>query len=173
MNTLKHITRLTAMAALAAFTALAAAQSGNVIKAVYGTAPSSSSDFTVKLVNEGPEKTVAGFAFKISYEPSQVEFKGVTNNTGASGSRVQYTVGPEVVHPANSGQVQRVISATTTADLTNATNLAEIKFGKKPEFAAPFIFCVEDRLTQPVVDGLQGSDLENIPHTFNLAGVKQ
>jgi len=164
-------TRLAATAALMLVAAVAGAEGSNKIVAKYGTAPSSSDKFTIKLINAGDESTIAGFAFKVKYDPNQVSLDGVANNTGQSAAQVQYTLGKE--QQAGDGLVQRVLTCTTIKNLTNADNLAELKLSKKAGFTAPLRFSVEDRSTAPVVDGLQNGDLKNVPHSFDVTELNQ
>jgi len=165
------ISRLVTAALFTVATAIVGAQNTNTIAAEYVTAPGAGSEFAVKLVNKGPVETIAGFAFTLHYDPTQVTISGVTNNTGQSGAGVQYTLGTESVNEA--GKASRILSATTLSDLKGATNLAEIKFQKKAGFQAPLNLQITDRATTPLIDGLQGASLDNIPHVFDTSAVSQ
>ena len=173
-NLAKAWSRKAAVAALfvSAVAAASAQQTANTVVAKFGSAPSAGSSFKINLINDGPAKTIAGFAFKLKYDPSQVSITGVKDNTGQSSAKVQYTLGKESA-PGADGLVERSLTATTLKNLENAGNLAEISVAKKAGFAAPLKFEVTDRASQPVIDGLTGGDMQNIPHNFNTSQVNQ
>ena len=153
------------LAILALFcTGAAFAQSKNVVEAKFGTKPSSA-NFTVGLKYKGEAKAIAGFAFKVSYDPGQVSLTGATNNTGKSDAGVQYVVGPEVVAD---GKASRIVSMTTLKNLDKPGDLGELKFTKKA--SGDFVFSLEDRSTEPA-DGLQDGELKEIQHTFDVSKV--
>jgi hypothetical protein len=166
------ISRFLTAGLIMAAAALGSAQTTNTIVAEFDTAPSAGSEFSIDLVNKGGVDTIAGFAFKLHYNPNQVSIVGITNNTGQSGAGMQYTIGAEAVE-ADGATASRVISGTTLRNLEGASDLVRIKLQKKPGFAPPLYFKVTDRATEPVIDGLQGSDLQNIPHTFDTTAVNQ
>lgn len=166
-------TRFTLAASLFTGVALCGAQSSNTIAAKFASAPGAGSSFSVSLVNRGAATSVAGFAFKLQYDPAQVSIAGTVDNTNQPDAGMQYTMGPETAAESGNLPAERIISGTTAKELTNANNLVEIKFAKKAGFTAPFKFNVVDRLTTPVVDGLQGADLKNIPHGFDVSEVNK
>lgn len=166
-------TRMILATALVGSMAVCSGQTSNTVSAKYVAAPGSGSNFSIALVNSGPATEVAGFAFKVQYDPAQVSIVGVKNNTGDSAASIQYDLGAEKASGNPAVPAERVISATTMQNLANATNLVEIQFSKKPGFAPPLKLQVTDRLSAPVVDGLQGGDLKNIPHVFDISGVTQ
>lgn len=173
-NIKKSLGRFAFAAIAIAAVAVAPAQSEkqNVVTATFAEAPGASNSFSVNLSNTG-SADVAGFAFALQYDPSQVSIVGVSDNTGQSAAKVQYTLGPETALDDSGTTAQRILTATTVVNLKKADKLALIKFEKKPGFAAPFKFEVKDRTTAPQIDGLQGADLENLPHTFNSAAVNR
>ncbi len=174
MLNFKHLSRV-AVAALA-LTAVAVApaqnESENIILADFGVAPGAGSSFSVSLSNSG-SSNIAGFAFTLLYDPSQVSIVGVTDNTGQPSAKIQYTLGAETAVDDSGTTAQRVLTATTVEDIAKAEKLALIKFEKKPGFTPPFKFEVKDRVSEPVIDGLQGSDLQNIPHMFDIKAVNR
>lgn len=170
MQKWKKTTRqLLLMATLAGAVAVSSAQTTNTVVAQFGTSPDAGNSFTVNLVNTGDTKEIAGFAFKVTYNPAQVALTGVANNTGQPGAALEYTLGPEVV--AEDGSASRILLGGTLQNLTNAGNLVELKFDKKPGFTPPLQLDIAPRATEPVVDGLLGPAVENIPHVFDTSQV--
>lgn len=173
MKTLKQtISRLTATGFILATATLCAAQSSNKITAEFGTPPGADKNFSIVLSN-APATDIAGFAFKLLYDPSQVDIISVGNNTGQPGAAVQYTLGQQTVVADGGTTAQRILLASTAKEMKGATKLVEINLAKKDGFVAPFKFAVEDRLTGEVIDGLQGADLNNVPHVFDASAVNK
>lgn len=154
---------LVGLAASLVLTVSAFAQSNTVV-ATFATAPGAEK-FSVALENKGPEQSIAGFAFKVSYDPAQVSFDSVANNTGQAASRASYVVGPVV---EENGRAYRLVNMTTLKELTNAGKLAELKFTRKA--AGKFVFGLDDRSKEPA-DGLQNAELKEVPHTFDVTAV--
>jgi hypothetical protein len=152
--------------------ALCAAQTTTTVSAQYGTAPASGQNFTIDLVNS-PATDIAGFSFKLLYDPNQVDVTGVSDNTGQSQASVQYTLGKATDSSNAAMPAQRIVMATTLKELKGAGNLVELKLVKKPGFAPPLKFAVEDRVTGKFIDGLQGADLKNVPHEFDASAVNK
>jgi hypothetical protein len=167
LNTVAHLRSL-AIAALLASAAVCGAQTTSTITAKQSA--STGSDLAISLAVTGSPKSVAGFAFKVWYDSAQVSLAGAVDNTGQSASKMQYTLGPETSEAGVNGTTAfKILSGSSISDLKNASNLVELKFVKKSGFAAPLKLHVEDRMQQPVVDGLQDSSLQNIPHSFDVS----
>jgi hypothetical protein len=170
MKALKLMKLVLLVTSVMAMAALASAQ--NTVVAQFGTEPGAGSNFTVNLVNTGSVTEIAGFSFRVSYNPAQVALVSVADNTKQPKAGMQYTLGPEKV--AADGSAYRDILAGTLVNLTDASNLAELKFEKKPGYAAPLQLKVEDRVhTGNVIDGLLGPAVENVPHVFDASQVNK
>lgn len=175
MNMKALVGRVTLAAAFVALLGTGVAEAQNTIVARYSknNKDGIGNEFSIDLINHGGDTTIAGFAFRIMYDPSQVSLERVSNNTGQPESNVHYTMGPETKVDDRGTTVQRVLSATTTKDLTDASYLAELHFKKKSTFSGPLKLEIQDRLVEPFVDGLQGRSLDNLPHTFDVRGVNR
>jgi hypothetical protein len=170
MKALKLMKQVLLAGSVMTMAAFASAQ--NTVVAQFGTAPGSGSNFTVNLVNTGSVTEIAGFSFRVSYNPAQVALVSVSDNTGQSDAGMQYTLGP--VKTAEDGSAYRDILAGTLVNLKDASNLAELKFEKKAGYTAPLQLKIEDRVhTGNVIDGLQGPTVENVPHVFDGSQVNK
>ena len=168
---LKIALRILSITGLLAVVAGASAQSATVASK-FGVSPANADRFTINLVNQGSAAPVAGFAFKLKYDPTQVEVTGVKDNTGQAGAKIQYTLG-KASAPASDGLVEQVLTATTLKNLENPANLVEISLSKKSGYSNPLRFSVADHVTEPVIDGLTGADMKNIPHSFDSKEVNK
>ncbi len=150
----------------AALASPCAAQTSATVVAKFAKAPApGAGDFVVRLEKDGAPQSVAGFAFKVTYNPAQVDLVSVTGADAGPAAGAQFTLGP--AKAAGEGRATRIFTMTTLRDIS-AGPLADLKFQRKSGGA--FVFSVDDRDSDPV-DGLQDASLKNIPHTFDGAMV--
>lgn len=173
MNSMKLMKQCILAASMVMASAFVSAQTTNTVVAQFGTAPSAaSSNFTVNLVNTGATTEIAGFSFRVSYNPAQASLASVSDNTDQPKAGMEYTLGPE--KQAEDGSVYRDVIGGTLQNLKEASNLVQLNFEKKAGFAAPFQFKVADRVhSAAYIDGLQGPTVENVPHVFDSSQVSQ
>lgn len=173
MKSMKLMKQVVLVAALAATTVAASAQTSNTVVAQFGSAPSAASNsFTVNLVNTGAVTEIAGFSFRVTYNPAQATLASVSDNTGQPKSAIEYTIGPEKA--AGEGLVYRDLLGGTLVNLKDAGNLVQLNFEKKPGYTGPLQFKVEDRVhSAAFIDGLQGPTVQNVPHDFDASQVTQ
>lgn len=173
MKLMKLTKQMVLVASLAAAAAVASAQTTNTVVAQFGSAPTpASSSFTVDLVNTGSVKEIAGFSFRVTYNPAQASLASVSDNTGQPKAGMEYTLGPE--QPAGEGLVYRDVLGGTLQNLQDAGNLVQLNFNKQPGYTAPLQFKVEDRVhSAAFIDGLQGPTIQNVPHVFDATQVNQ
>ncbi len=129
--------------------------------------PAGGGAFSVSLVNSGPVSTISGFAIHVAFDDTQVTLTGVSDNTGQPAAGVEYYLGPRysaALAPGTNAYVPVLMS--TLYDVTDAGPVARLDFATLPTFTGTVRLFLEDHFSDPV-DGLLGSDLENIPHGFS------